>query len=594
MMQQTFDLRLATLAANYRNGNTTPRALLAAIRQRAEALNPEFNLFIHLLSEAEQAPFLAALEGHSPETLPLYGVPFAIKDNIDLAEIVTTAACPAFAYRPTQSATIVAQLIALGAVPVGKTNLDQFATGLNGTRSPYGRCRNAYHPAYPSGGSALAVALGVASFALGTDTAGSGRVPAGLNNLVGLKATKGVISTAGVVPACRTLDCVTFFSATADEASQLLALVARSDQQDSYSRRNPQWNSRQAFGRPSAGFRFGVPRELNFLGCRVSEALFAQAVQRLTALGGVPIAIDFAPFLAAARLLYDGPWVAERYAVAGPLIEQQPDAVLPVIRDVLAKAPDIDATATFKAMYQLQGYKAQCDAILETLDCVLTPTVPRPVTLDELAVEPITRNADLGYYTNFMNLLDYAAVSVPCGFMPDGLPSGVTLFGRAFTDQYLLSLADAFQRAERLPLAGGARLESPPPAHPAGHDRMALAVCGAHLSGQPLNGQLLARGGRLLQATHSAPRYRLYALPDGKRPAMVRDEPEGDAIAVEVWEIPSAEVGSLLAAIPAPLGLGQIELADGRWVTGFICEAGGLGAATEITAWGGWRQWLAR
>lgn len=590
MMQQTFDLRLATLAANYRNGNTTPRALLAAIRQRAEALNPEFNLFIHLLSEAEQAPFLAALEGHSPETLPLYGVPFAIKDNIDLAEIVTTAACPAFAYRPTQSATIVAQLIALGAVPVGKTNLDQFATGLNGTRSPYGRCRNAYHPAYPSGGSsagsALAVALGVASFALGTDTAGSGRVPAGLNNLVGLKATKGVISTAGVVPACRTLDCVTFFSATADEASQLLALVARS--------RNPQWNSRQAFGRPSAGFRFGVPRELNFLGCRVSEALFAQAVQRLTALGGVPVAIDFAPFLAAARLLYDGPWVAERYAVAGPLIEQQPDAVLPVIRDVLAKAPDIDATATFKAMYQLQGYKAQCDAILETLDCVLTPTVPRPVTLDELAVEPITRNADLGYYTNFMNLLDYAAVSVPCGFMPDGLPSGVTLFGRAFTDQYLLSLADAFQRAERLPLAGGARLESPPPAHPAGHDRMALAVCGAHLSGQPLNGQLLARGGRLLQATHSAPRYRLYVLPDGKRPAMVRDEPEGDAIAVEVWEIPSAEVGSLLAAIPAPLGLGQIELADGRWVTGFICEAGGLGAATEITAWGGWRQWLAR
>ena len=598
MMQQTFDLRLATLAANYRNGNTTPRALLAAIRQRAETLNPEFNLFIHLLSEAEQAPFLAALEGHSPETLPLYGVPFAIKDNIDLAEIVTTAACPAFAYRPTQSATIVAQLIALGAVPVGKTNLDQFATGLNGTRSPYGRCRNAYHTAYPSGGSsagsALAVALGVASFALGTDTAGSGRVPAGLNNLVGLKATKGVISTAGVVPACRTLDCVTFFSATADEASQLLALVARTDPQDSYSRRNPQWNSRQAFGRPSAGFRFGVPQTLNFLGCRASEALFAQAVQRLTALGGVPVAIDFAPFLAAARLLYDGPWVAERYAVAGPLIEQQPDAVLPVIRDVLAKAPAIDATATFKAMYQLQGYKAQCDAILDTLDCVLTPTFPRPVTLDELAAEPIARNADLGYYTNFMNLLDYAAVSVPCGFMPDGLPSGVTLFGRAFTDQYLLSLADAFQRVERLPLAGGARLESTPPAHSAGHDRMALAVCGAHLAGLPLNGQLLARGGRLLQATHSAPRYRLYALADGKRPAMVRDERDGAAIAVEVWEIPSAEVGSLLAAIPAPLGLGQVELADGRWVTGFICEAAGLGDATEITAWGGWRQWLAR
>ncbi|HIH6592250.1 TPA: allophanate hydrolase, partial [Klebsiella michiganensis] len=458
MMQQTFDLRLATLAERYRTGKTTPRSVLADIRQRAQALNPEFRLFIHILSEEEQEPFLAALDDLSPAALPLYGVPFAIKDNIDLAEIVTTAACPAFAYRAEQSATIVAQLIALGAVPVGKTNLDQFATGLNGTRSPYGRCRNSYHAEYPSGGSsagsALAVALGVASFSLGTDTAGSGRVPAGLNNLVGLKASKGLISTAGVVPACRTLDCVTFFSPTADEASQLLALVAQCDPQDAWSRRNPQWNSRQAFGRPSAGFRFGVPRELNFLGCRASERLFSQARQRLTALGGVAVEIDFTSFLAAARLLYDGPWVAERYAVVGPLMARQPEAVLPVIRDVLAKAPGTDATATFTAIYQLQQYKARCDAILETLDCVLTPTYPRPVTLDELEAEPIARNADLGYYTNFMNLLDYAAVSVPCGFMPDGLPSGVTLFGRAFTDQYLLGLADAFQRAERLPLAG--------------------------------------------------------------------------------------------------------------------------------------------
>ena len=598
MMQQTFDLRLATLAADYRNGKTTPRRLLAEVRQRAQALNPEFRLFIHILSEEEQEPFLAALEGLSPTELPLYGVPFAIKDNIDLAEIITTAACPAFAYRAEQSATIVAQLIAMGAVPVGKTNLDQFATGLNGTRSPYGACRNGYLADYPSGGSsagsALAVALGVASFSLGTDTAGSGRVPAGLNNLVGLKATKGLISTAGVVPACRTLDCVTFFSATADEASQLLALVAQYDPLDAWSRHNPQWNSRQAFGRPAAGFRFGVPRELNFLGCSASERLFTQARQRLTALGGVAVEIEFAPFLAAARLLYDGPWVAERYAVVGPLMARQPEAVLPVIREVLAKAPDTDATATFKAIYQLQQYKARCDAILETLDCVLTPTYPRPVTLDELQAEPIARNADLGYYTNFMNLLDYAAVSVPCGFMPDGLPSGVTLFGRAFTDQYLLSLADAFQRAERLPLAGGTRLETPPPERAAGHDRMALVVCGAHLAGLPLNDQLLARGGQLLQETRSAPHYRLYALADGKRPAMVRDESGGAAIAVEVWELPSAEVGSLLAAIPAPLGLGKVELADGRRLAGFICEANGLGEATEITAYGGWRAWLAR
>ncbi|MCF6691255.1 allophanate hydrolase [Raoultella terrigena] len=598
MNQLSFDLRLGTLETGYRDGRLTPRALMAELRQRASALNPEYQLFIHILTAEEQEPWLAALDGVSPETLPLYGVPFAIKDNIDLAGIVTTAGCPAFAYTAERDATIVAQLIALGAVPVGKTNLDQFATGLNGTRSPYGRCRNAVHPAYPSGGSsagsALAVALGVASFALGTDTAGSGRVPASLNNLVGLKASKGLISTAGVVPACRTLDCTTFFTATAAESSRLLALTAAVDPRDAYSRRNPQWNGAQAFGAPASGFRFGVPQTLNFLGCAQSEALFLQAKARLLALGGVAVSIDMAPFLAAASLLYDGPWVAERYAVAGPLIERQPEAVLPVIRDVLAKAPQTDAVAAFKAMYQLQAYKAQCDALLDGVECVLTPTYPRPVTLAELEAEPVKRNADLGYYTNFMNLLDYAAVSVPTGFLSNGLPSGVTLFGRVFTDQYLLGLADAFQRALPLLLPGGAQIAPEPPAAAASHDRQALVVCGAHLDGLALNGQLRERGGRLLAATESAACYRLYALADGRRPGMVRDESGGAAIAVEVWELPSAELGSLLAAIPAPLGLGKVELADGRWLSGFICEAYGLQGATDITAYGGWRAWLAR
>lgn len=598
MNQHSFDLRLSTLATGYRDGRLTPRTLMAELRQRASALNPEYQLFIHILTAEEQEPWLAALDGVSPETLPLYGVPFAIKDNIDLAGIVTTAGCPAFAYTAERDATIVAQLIALGAVPVGKTNLDQFATGLNGTRSPYGRCRNAVHPAYPSGGSsagsALAVALGVASFALGTDTAGSGRVPASLNNLVGLKASKGLISTAGVVPACRTLDCTTFFTATAAESSRLLALTAAVDPRDAYSRRNPQWNAAQAFGVPAPGFRFGVPQTLNFLGCAQSEALFLQAKARLLALGGVAVSIDMAPFLAAASLLYDGPWVAERYAVAGPLIEREPQAVLPVIRDVLAKAPQTDAVAAFQAMYQLQAYKAQCDALLDGVECVLTPTYPRPVTLAELEAEPVKRNADLGYYTNFMNLLDYAAVSVPTGFLANGLPSGVTLFGRAFTDQYLLGLADAFQRAQPLLLPGGALIAPEPPVASACHDRQALVVCGAHLDGLALNGQLRERGGRLLAVTESAACYRLYALADGRRPGMVRDESGGAAIAVEVWELPSAELGSLLAAIPAPLGLGKVELADGRWLSGFICEGYGLQGATDITAYGGWRAWLAR
>ena len=598
-MQHPFDLRLGALKAAYTNGSLSPRQLIGELRERAAALNPEFNLFIHLLSPAELEPYLAALDGKSPAELPLYGVPFAIKDNIDLAGIPTTAACPAFAYVPGESATVVQQLIALGAVPLGKTNLDQFATGLNGTRSPYGECRNSVHPDYPSGGSSagssLAVALGVASFALGTDTAGSGRVPAALNNLVGLKATKGLISTAGVVPACRTLDCVTYFTASAAEASQLLALTAKLDARDEYSRANPLWNDASAFGKPRAGFRFGVPAQLEFLGCPESPALFAQAIEQLKALGGEAVEIDFAPFLEAARLLYEGPWVAERYSVAGKLIEEQPDAVLPVIKAVLEKAPAVSGVDTFRAQYRLQALKAICDRILADLDCVLTPANPRPVTLDELHAEPVQRNSDLGYYTNFMNMLDYAAVAVPAGFMQNGLPWGVTLFGRAFTDQYLLGLADALQRQHGLLLSGERTLESPAPATLARHDRARVVVCGAHLDGLPLNWQLRQRGGRLLEATQSSPDYRLYALAGGpvQRPGMVRVAEGGAAIAVEVWELPSSELGSFLTGIPAPLGLGKVQLADGSWETGFICEGYGLEGASDITAFGGWRAWLA-
>ena len=594
----TFDLRLDTLSAAYAAGTQTPRVLLAELLERAAQLNPEYRLFIHLLTPAELEPYLAALDDRDPAELPLYGIPFAIKDNIDLAGIPTTAACPAYAYVPERSATLVEQLVALGAVPLGKCNLDQFATGLNGTRSPYGACRNSVHPDYPSGGSsagsALAVALGVASFALGTDTAGSGRVPAGLNNLVGLKGSKGLLSTAGVVPACQTLDCVTFFTATAAEASTLLALTARLDPRDPYSRANPQWNDASAFGRPRP-FRFGVPTQLEFLGCPESPALFAAAKAQLEALGGEAVPLDLAPFLEAARLLYEGPWVAERYSVAGDLIEAEPDAVLPVIRAVLEKAPGTTAVDAFRAGYRLQALKAQCDALLAELDCVLTPTYPRPVTLAELAAEPVARNADLGYYTNFMNLLDYAAVAVPAGVMTNGLPWGVTLFGRVFTDQYLLSLAAALQEAQGLPLAGGALPSASLPARPARHDRARLVVCGAHLQGLPLNGQLLARGGRRLALTRSAPHYRLHALAGGPplRPGMVRVAEDGAAIEVEVWELPSSELGSFLTGIPAPLGLGKVELADGSWEAGFICEPYGLVGAEDITAHGGWRAWLA-
>ncbi len=597
-MQHQFDLRLDAVRAAYSEGQITPRQLIAALRDKAAALNPEFHLFIHLLSTDELEPYLAALDGKSPAELPLYGVPFAIKDNIDLAGVPTTAACPAFAYVPERSATLVELLIALGAIPLGKTNLDQFATGLNGTRSPYGACRNSVHPDYPAGGSsagsALAVALGLASFALGTDTAGSGRVPAALNNLVGLKASKGLLSTAGVVPACRSLDCVTYFSASAREASQLLALTARLDPHDAYSRSNPQWNDGGAFGTVRPGFRFGVPKQLEFLGCAESPALFAATIERLEALGGEAVQIDFAPFLEAAHLLYEGPWVAERYSVAGALIEQQPDAVLPVIRAVLEKAPGTTAVDAFRAQYRLQALKAICDRLMADLDCVLTPTYPRPVSLAELQAEPVARNSDLGHYTNFMNMLDYAAIAVPAGFMQNGLPWGVTLFGRACTDQYLLSLADALQRQTELPLAGGRVPDLGAPAGVARNDRARLVVCGAHLDGLPLNWQLRQRGGRLLETTSSSADYRLYALAGGlpARPGMLRVAEGGVAIEVEVWELPSSELGSFLTGIPAPLGLGKVQLADGRWESGFICEPYGLEGATDISHFGGWRAYL--
>ncbi|WP_122499786.1 allophanate hydrolase [Pseudomonas viridiflava] len=591
------DLRLDSVRAAYQSGTLSPRQLILALQEKAAELNPGYHLFIHLLSPDELEPYLVALESRELKDLPLYGVPFAIKDNIDLAGIPTTAACPDYTYTPERSATIVEQLIALGAVPMGKTNLDQFATGLNGSRSPYGPCPNSVLKEYPSGGSSsgssLAVALGVSSFSLGTDTAGSGRVPAALNNLVGTKASKGLISTAGVVPACRTQDCVSLFTATAREASQLLALVAKLDPRDEYSRRNPAWNDATAFGAPRP-FRFGVPRaeDLEFFGCIQGPLLFSDAIDHLTALGGEAVTIDLSPFLEAASLLYDGPWVAERYSVAGQLMEENPTAVLPVIRAVLAKAPAVTGVETFRAHYRLQALKAICDKALEGLDCVVTPSIGRPVTSAELLAEPVLRNSELGYYTNFVNLLDYAAVAVPSTFMDNGLPWGVTLFGRAFTDQYLLSLADAFQRHTALPLISG---NTPPtPTTVARNDMARLVVCGAHLDGLALNGQLKQRGARLLEATQSSPDYQLYALAGGPpfRPGMVRVAEGGVAIEVEVWELPSAELGSFLTGIPAPLGLGKVQLADGRWETGFICEPYGLEGARNISELGGWRAYL--
>jgi allophanate hydrolase len=595
-MSEVSNLSISRLRAAYLDGSLTPAQLIAEIRAAMPAGDPD-HVWIHRLSEAELQPHLDRLAGVDPAGLPLYGIPFAIKDNIDLAGIPTTAACAEYSYVPEQSAFVVQRLVDAGAIPIGKTNLDQFATGLVGSRSPYGATRNAFDPDYvsggSSGGSAVAVAKGQVSFALGTDTAGSGRVPAAFNNLVGIKPTRGLLSASGVIPACRTLDTVSIFALDMVDAQAVLGVAAVYDGSDAY--------ARAAQPGPAAHqrFRFGVPRHLEFFGDAEAERLFDAAVARLESLGGEAVGIDFEPFMAAARLLYEGPWVAERYAAIQPFIEARPEALFPVTRQIIEPGIRASAVAAFQAQYRLAGYKRLCDGLLQGLDFVLTPTAPTIYTLAEVEADPIRLNSRLGTYTNFMNLLDYAAVAVPAGFSGKGLPYGVTLFGPAFADAALAHYGDRLQRALGLPLGatGHAMADAPllaqtPPTEPS----MRLVVCGAHLSGLPLNHQLTERGARLVAATESAPAYRLYALPGGppKRPGMIRVAAGGAAIAVEVWELPQRQVGSFLAGIPAPLGLGRVELADGSWETGFICEGHAVAGAEDITALGGWRAYLAR
>ena len=594
-MERVPNLSIGHLLAAYRNGSLTPGAVLGRIREQAQVCRDD-NIWIRLLSEAGTAPYLEALAQREPGDLPLYGIPFAIKDNIDLAGIPTTAACAEFAYTPADSAYVVERLIAAGAVPVGKTNLDQFATGLVGTRSPWGAVRNAFDPRYIAGGSssgsALAVAKGLASFALGTDTAGSGRVPAAFNNLVGVKPTRGLLGASGVVPACRSLDCVSVFALDSNDAAAVMAVAAACDPRDPY--------AREARPGPPARerFRFGAPRaeQLEFFGDDAAATLFRQTIDRLCELGGEPVEIDLHPFLETARLLYQGPWIAERYAAVEAFIENHGEAMLPVTRQIIAAGRSLGAVEAFKGLHRLQGLRRTADEILRTVDFVVTPTAGTIYTIDAVNSDPVTLNSRLGHYTNFMNLLDCAAVAVPAGFRADGLPFGVTLFAPAFHDAALLAYAARLHHTGGLTLGATGRPVPAPPDAAAHDDLIPLVVCGAHLQGLPLNHQLTERGARLIAATRTASRYRLYALAGGppRRPGLVRVASGGEAIEVEVWELPLAELGGFVAGIPAPLGIGTVELEDGAWRKGFICEPCALEDAIDITAFGGWRAWLAR
>ncbi|MBU4610598.1 allophanate hydrolase [Achromobacter sp. GG226] len=538
-----------------------------------------------------------AAVGGDLSRLPLYGVPFAVKDNIDVAGWPTTAACPGFAYVAEADAGIVARLRAAGAIVVGKTNLDQFATGLVGVRSPYGAVPNTFDPAYVSGGSssgsASAVARGLVPFSLGTDTAGSGRVPAAFNNIVGLKPTKGRFSTAGVVPACRTLDCVSIFALTVDDAARVARVASGTDAADPYSRACPP----DAPVAPSPALRLAVPAQCEFFGDAQAQAAFERARHAWIDLGADVVEIDFAPFAELAALLYEGPWVAERLAAVAEQLARDPDSLHPVVRRIVEGATAYSAVDTFRAEYARAALAARIQAALAGVDALMVPSTPSIYTIAEVEADPVRLNARLGIYTNFTNLADLCALALPAGFRDDGLPVGITLIAPAWHDEAIAAIGQRWQAAQALPLgATGAAFPSQAdsllPAPPA-PGVVRVAVVGAHLTGMPLNHQLTSRGAAFVERTRTAADYRLYALANTAppKPGLVRGD-SGQPIVVELWDIAESAFGGFVAEIPAPLGIGTLTLEDGREVKGFICEPRGLTGARDITEFGGWRAFL--
>lgn len=598
MLRQSLDLQ--SLSAAYKSGSLHPEKLVCQIHEQVAAQSSKAVWISHASLDELLDRVKALLAARAAGTdLPLYGVPFAVKDNIDVAGVPTTAACPEYEYTPAESAAVIERLLKAGAIYVGKTNLDQFATGLVGTRSPYGPCPNAFDPRYVSGGSsagsAVAVATGLVSFALGTDTAGSGRVPAAFNNLVGLKPTRGLISTRGVVPACRSLDCVSIFALTSADARAVLQVAAGLDVRDPYSR--PAQNGTHWDG--NAPFVFGVPRaaQLQFFGDHQAHRLYDQALGRLAALGGSAVEIDYEPFREAAALLYEGPWVAERLSSMQAFLKQHPAAVHAAVREILQKGERFSAVDAFIAQDRLQQLRRMCEHELHKVDVLALPTAPTIHTIAAVLAEPIKRNTELGYYTNFVNLLDLCALALPAGIRPDGLPFGITLVAPAFSEYALCYFGNRYQRilGGRLGATAHAVTTADDAALAPTTETTHLAVVGAHLTGQPLNYQLTQRNARLLKTCRTASSYRLYALRGTvpPKPGLIY-EPQGDGngVEVEVWEMPTRHFGSFVAAIPPPLGVGTLTLDSGEQVKGFICEPYAIADATDITHHGGWRAYL--
>jgi allophanate hydrolase len=556
-------------------------------------------VFISLRDEKDALAEAEALTKKDAAQLPLLGVPVAVKDNIDAQGMPTTAACPAFSYSPAHDSTAVAKLRAAGAIIIGKTNLDQFATGLVGVRSPYGipvnPIRSDLIPGGSSSGSGVAVSAGLVPLALGTDTAGSGRVPAMLNNIVGLKPSLGLISTAGLVPACRTLDCISVFSLTVDDAMTALSVMAGPDGADPFSRNRPLAEV-TAF---PAHLRLGIPRngQLIFFGDKVAEKAYGEALQRWTSLGATLVEFDLEPFYETARLLYDGPWVAERYLVIRNMLASSPDSIHPVTREITAAGARLTAADTFAALYRLQALRRIADRAFANLDAIVLPTAPTAYSTAQVLANPIELNSRLGTYTNFVNLLDLCGLALPAAMRPDGIPFGITLLAPAGHDAQLASIGRVFHADTQLKMGAKGLTQPPLASLPSGAhgDEIAIAVVGAHLSGMALNGELKTLGGRLLEEAATAPDYTLYALSTTPpKPGMLRVEAgKGSSIELELWALSAAAFGKFVAAIPPPLSIGTIRLTDGRDVKGFIVEPAAINGARDISGFGGWRAFMA-
>ena len=591
-------LDLASLQSAYASGLSPLDLVEEVIIRRKASDDPA--IFITPTPDEELRAAAKQLMARAPDpnSLPLWGIPFAVKDNIDVAGLPTTAACPAFAYRPDKDATVVARLRAAGALVIGKTNLDQFATGLNGTRSPHGAPRSVFDKDYVSGGSssgsAIATASGLASFALGTDTAGSGRVPAAFNNLIGIKPTPGLVPNVGVVPACRSVDVVTIFAATVGDGIAIRKVMEGYDAADPFSRKAAPARL------PASGLRIGVLNgaEREFFGNEHVEALYDAAIERVQALGATIVPFDYAPFRQAAELLYNGPWVAERLAAVKDFLASNAADFDPTVRTIIEGARAYDAVDAFEGRYKLEALRQKTRQEWEKADILMLPTSPTTYTVEEMIADPITKNGHFGRYTNFVNLLDCAAIAIPAGFDADGhLPAGVTLIGPAFTDDALAPFADAMHRAQNAGMGKDRAAVIPEASRvPQADDgSVPIVVVGAHLSGMPLNRELTSSGGYRLKICRTAGDYRLFALPGTvpPKPGLVRDPSfSGGGVEVEVWAVSPEAFGRFVQKIPAPLGIGKVSLDDGTAVSGFLCETHAIADALEITDFGGWRHYV--